>query len=198
MTHLREVFCRLRRAGLTANPAKVKFATSHLSLLGHIVSSNGVIIDPDRTRNITSFPPPHDVKGIARLVGMVNSFAKFIPHLAERAAPLNAFCKKNVKIVWGPEQQQAFDDLKLAIVKPPVLCMPDFSRRFILKTDASSSAVAALLLQVVDGFRQPIAYASRTLTSPERNFSAYELHCFAVLFGLEKFRAYVEHVEIDL
>jgi hypothetical protein len=198
MTHLREVFGRLRRVGLTVNPAKVKFATSHLSFLGHIISNNGVMIDPDRTRNIANFPPPRDVKSIARFVGMVNFFATFIPHLAEQAGPLKALRKKNVNFVWGPEQQQAFDDLKLAIVNPPVLCMPDFSRRFILQTDTSSSAVAAVLLQEVDGFRQPIAYASRTLTSPERNFSAYELECLAVLFGLEKFRAYVEHVEFDL
>jgi hypothetical protein len=179
---LREVFGRLRRAGLTVNPAKVKFATSHLSFLGHIISTNGVMIDPDRMRNITKFPPPHDVKGIARFVGMVNFFGKFIPHLAERAGPLNALRKKNVKFVWGPEQQR----------------MPDFSRHFILQTDASSSAVAAVLLQDFDGFRQPIGYASHTLTSPEKNFSAYELECLAVLFGLKKFRAYVEHVEFDL
>jgi hypothetical protein len=76
--------------------------------------------------------------------------------------------------------------------------MPDFSRRFILQTDASSSAVAAVLLQDFDGFRQHIAYASRTLTSPEKKFSAYELECLTVLFGLEKFRAYVKHVEFDL
>jgi hypothetical protein len=87
IAHLREVFGRLRRAGLTVSPAKVKFATSHLSFLGHIISTNGVMIDPDRTRNITNFPPPRDVKGIARLVGTVNFFGKFIPHLAERAAP---------------------------------------------------------------------------------------------------------------
>jgi hypothetical protein len=101
MTHLREVFGRLRRAGLIVNPAEVKFATSHLSFLGHIVSSNGVMMDPDRTRNITSFPPPRDVKGIARFVGVVIFLAKFIPHLAERAGPLNALRKKNVKFVWG-------------------------------------------------------------------------------------------------
>jgi hypothetical protein len=54
------------------------------------------MIDPDRTRNITNFPPPRDVKGIARFVGMVNVFGKFIPHLADRAGPLNALRKKEV------------------------------------------------------------------------------------------------------
>jgi hypothetical protein len=69
------------------------------------------MIDPDRTRNITNFPPPRDVKGIATFLGMEDFFGKFIPHLAERAGPLNALRKKNAKFVWGPEPQRAFDDL---------------------------------------------------------------------------------------
>jgi hypothetical protein len=76
--------------------------------------------------------------------------------------------------------------------------MADFSRRFIIQTDASSRTVAAVLLQQFEGERQPIAFASRTLTQQERKYSAYELECLAVLFGLEKFRAYLEHVESDL
>jgi hypothetical protein len=196
--HLREVFRRLRNAGLTVNPAKVKFATTHLFFLGHIISPSGVSVDPDRTKAIRKFQTPRDDKGIASFVGMVNFFHKFIPQFAERAAPLNLLRKKGVKFVWGPAQQRAFEDLKLAIINPPVLCMADFSRKFILQTDACSSAVAAVLLQDFDGDRQPIAYASRTLSQQERKFSAYELECLAVLFGLEKFRPYVEHVEFDL
>jgi hypothetical protein len=198
LQHLREVFTRLRKAGLTVNPAKVKFAVSQLAFLGHIISPSGVSVDPSRTTAIKDFPPPRDAKGIARFIGMVNFFHKFIPHLAERAAPLNLLRKKGTQFVWGPGQQQAFEDLKLAIVNPPVLRMADFSRRFILQTDASSLAVAAVLLQDFEGERQPIAFASRTLTQQERKFSTYELECLAVLFGLEKFRGYVEHVEFDL
>jgi transposase InsO family protein len=129
---------------------------------------------------------------------MVNFFHKFIPRFAERAAPLNALRKKGAQFFWGLSQQQAFEDLKLAIINPPVLGMADFSCRFILQTDASSLAVAAVLLQESEGERRPIAFASRTLTQQERKFSAYELECLAVLFGLDKFRGYVEHVEFDL
>jgi hypothetical protein len=74
LQHLREVFTRLRKAGLTVNPAKVKFATPQLSFLGHIVSPSGVSVDPSRTEAIRNFPPPRDVKGIARFIGMVNFF----------------------------------------------------------------------------------------------------------------------------
>jgi hypothetical protein len=76
--------------------------------------------------------------------------------------------------------------------------MADFTRWFILQTDASSIAVAAVLLQDFDGERQPIAFSSRTLSHQEKKFSTYELDCLAILFGLEIFRAYLEHVEFDL
>jgi hypothetical protein len=182
LQHLREVFTRLRKAGLTVNPAKDKFATPQLS----------------RTEAIRNFPSPRDVKGIARFIGMVNFFHKFILRFAERATPLNLLRKKGVSFFWGPDQKKAFEDLKLAIINPPVLRMADFSQRFILQTDASSRAVAAVLLQQFEGERQPIAFASRTLTQQERKYSAYELECLAMLFGLEKFRPYLEHVEFDL
>jgi hypothetical protein len=68
----------------------------------------------------------------------------------------------------------------------PVLAMADFSRRFVLQTDASSSALGAVLSQEVQGQRRPIAFASRTLSIQEKKYSAYELE-YLVLFGVEKF-----------
>ena len=190
---------RLRQAGLTVNPQKVVFATQEISFLGHLVSPGCVRIDPERTRAIRDFPIPHDAKGIARFIGMVNFYHKFIPNLAEVAAPLNGLRKKGMRFVWGPEQQQAFDTLKAAISQPPVLGMANFSEKFVLQTDASGSALGAVLSQEREGFRQPIAYASRTLSAQERKASStYELECLAVLFGTEKFRKYIEHQEFIL
>jgi hypothetical protein len=138
------------------------------------------------------------VKGISRFVG-INFYHKFIPHLADVAAPLNALRKNGVKFVWGKEQQTAIDKLKEAISQPPVLRMADFSKPFVLQTDASGVALGAVLSQDVDGFRQPIAYASRTLSVQDRKASSiYELECLAVLFGMDKFRPYLEHTEFLL
>jgi len=199
LRHLEEVLIRLRGAGLTVNPDKVSFAKSEISFLGHLVSSRGVCIDPARTQAIRDFPPPKDAKGIARFVGMVNFYRRFIPNIAELAAPLNLLRRKGAKFTWGEEQQTSFDLLKEAIMQPPVLAMPDFGRKFILQTDASSVAVAAVLSQEVDGVRQPIAYASRTLTHCEKKSSSvYELECLAVVFGINKFRRFLEHKEFLL
>ena len=198
LIHIREVLDRLKKANLTVKLSKVKFASQELSFLGHRISPAGISIDQERTRAIRNFPPPKDAKGIARFVGMVNYFHKFIPQLAEIASPLNVLRRKGEKFVWGPDQQQAFDQLKEKIMNPPVLGIADFSRKFILQTDACGSAVAAVLLQEFPEGRKPIAYASRTLSRQEKKFSIYELEALAVLFGIEKFRLYLEHAEFDL
>ena len=175
------------------------FATQEISFLGHVISPAGVRIDPERTRAIRDFPPPKDAKGISRFVGMVNFYHKFIPRLADIAAPLNALRKKDVKFMWGKPQQEAFEILKQAIAQAPVLRMAEFDKKFIVQTDASGVALGAVFSQQFDGIRQPIAYASRTLSAQERKASSvYELECLAVLFGTEKFRKYIEHHEFVL
>ena len=126
---------------------------------------------------------------------MVNFYRCFIPYAAEIAAPLNELRKKGAKSVWGEKEQKAYETLKEAIIFPPVLRMPDFSKPFILQTDASSVALGAVLSQVVDGARQPVAFISRTLTQQERKSSVYELECLAVVYALDKFRRFLEHAE---
>jgi len=199
VNHLEVVLERLKEAGLTVNPEKVDFAQPEISFLGHLVSSRGISVDPSKTQGIRDFPPPRDAKGIARFIGMINFYRRFIPNVAEIAAPLNALRKKGAKFEWGEAHQSAFDRLKEAIMQPPVLRMPDFSRPFILQTDASSSAIAAVISQTFDGVRQPIAFASRTLTQAEKKSSSvYELECLAVVFGVDKFRRFLEHSEFLL
>jgi hypothetical protein len=188
LEHIGLVLDRLREAGLTVKPEKVIFATNEISFLGHTVPPAGVQIDPERTRAIRDFPQPRDAKGISRFIGMVNFYHRFIPALADIAAPLNYLRKTGTKFQWEKEQQSAFEQIKKAIAQPPVLGMADFSRKFILQTDASGVALGAVLSQEKDGVRQPVAYASRTLSAHERKSSSiYELDCLAVLFGTDKF-----------
>jgi hypothetical protein len=118
----------------------VVFATQEISFLGHLVLPAGVRIDPDRTRAIREFSTPRNTRGISRFIGMVNFYHKFIPQLANLAAPLNTLRKKGVKFAWGQEQQEAFEALK----------------QFILQTNASSVALRAVLLQECDSVRQPM------------------------------------------
>ena len=146
MVHLREVLARLHAAGLTVNPDKVKFASDQLSFLGHKISVRGVTIDPERTKAILNFLPPRSVKDVARFIGMINYFNKFIPTFADIVALLNAL-HKDVEFVWDEAHQIAFKKLTVSIMSPQILVMPDFSRHFILQTDASPVALGTVLLQ---------------------------------------------------
>jgi hypothetical protein len=102
---------------------------------------------------------------------MVNFYHKFIPNLADLAAPFKSLRKKGASFVWGAEQQESVEALKRAIAQPLVLRMADFNKKFILQTDASGVALAE-----TDRVRQPIAYSSRTLSAQERKApSIYEL-----------------------
>jgi hypothetical protein len=199
LQHFGEFFSGLRDAGLTMNPAKLVFAVQEICFLGHRVSPLGVSIDPERTRATREFPPPKDARGIARFIGMVNFYHHFVPKLAEVAAPLNESRKKGTKFACEERQQKAFKQLKLAISRPRVLGMADFSKTSLVQTDASRVTLAAVLLQENDGGRKLVAYVSRTLSAQVRKaLSAHELECLAVVFGMGKFRQYLEHLKFLL
>jgi len=103
-----------------------------------------------------------------------------------------------VPFAWGDSQQEAFDQLKRKLCEAPLLHVPDFSREFVLTTDASNTAVSAVLQQRMEGGLVPISYHSRILNPAEKKYSTYEKECLAVLFGLEKCRVYLEHKEFEL
>ena len=95
--------------------------------------------------------------------------------------------------MWGPEQQAAFIDIKSCLTTSPTLIRPDFSKPFILHTDASQIGLGAVLCQIGDDDKEHvIAYASRVLHGPETNYTVSELECLAVIWAIEKFRCYLE------
>jgi len=92
--------------------------------------------------------------------------------------------KKNARWHWGTEEEQAFRTLKKALASAPILACPDFDRRFIIQTDASTTGLGAELTQHFEEGERVIAYASRTLNGDEKNYSATELECLAVMWGI--------------
>jgi hypothetical protein len=116
---------------------------------------------------------------------MVDFYARFIPDFSGRAAPLHGL-KKRVPFHWREEHQEAFDALKQTLCEAPVLQAPDFSKEFVLVTDASDLAVSAVLHQRIGGELAPISYYSRFLTPAERRHSTYEKECLSVVFWLQQ------------
>ncbi len=101
--------------------------------------------------------------------------------------------KKNApnKVVWGEEQEVAYNMLKECLMKSPVLRLPDMSKDFVLRTDASDVGVGAVLMQDHEGELFPIAYASKKFLGREKNYSVIERECLALVWAILKFSVYL-------
>ena len=190
---LQAVLDKLREAGLTVNMAKSKFCRTSLKFLGHIVSSAGVHVDPEKTEAVHNYPVPTTLKALQRFLGMAGWYHRFVPNFSRLAEPLNALKRKGAKFRWSAECQDAFEKLKDHLIRPPVLAHPNFNLPFVVYTDASEVGLGAVLVQQADaGTEEVLAFASRSLSAAERNYSATELECLAVVWALERWRIYLE------
>lgn len=192
MKHLEQVLQKLREAGLKLKPRKCSIAQERLQYLGHIVDSSGVRPDPANVEALTTYPPPKHVKGVQQFLGICGYYRRFIPDYTTISKPLTALTKKNVSFEWTEECQQAFKKLKGYLLSYPLLRHPDFQKPFAIYTDASAYGVGAILKQLDDeGKEVVVSYASRMLSKPERNYSATERECLAIIFAVKKFRPYL-------
>ncbi len=121
-------------------------------------------------------------------LGLTGYYRQFIRGYADIAHPLTSLLKKDAKFHWGPEQQNGFETLKVKLTSAPVLILPDYTKEFILCTDASDIGLGGILMQEGNGKPQPIAYVSTLYTSAERNYSITERETLAVIYCLERFR----------
>lgn len=81
--------------------------------------------------------------------------------------------------------------MKDLLCKRPILKLPDFDRTFILRTDASEDGIGAVLLQLENDEKLPVAYASRKLQDREQSYAVIEKECLAVVWGVQKFHQYL-------
>lgn len=189
---LEKVFEKLLAAGLTVNRDKCIFMRPELKYLGFVVDKNGLHTDPDKVACMLGYPTPKNVKEVRRFVGMVSWYRRFIPNFATRMAPISKLTRKNQRFLWTSDCEHAFSDIKQCLVKSPILTCPDFTKEFVLQTDASQVGLGCVLTQNFGDEERVISYASRALTPQESKYSVTELECAAVLFGIEKYRCYFE------
>lgn len=190
---VRRVLERIREAHLTARPTKCDVGCSKVEFLGHIVGQGEVIPLPDKIKKALTTTRPTTKKEVRSFLGLVGYYRKYIPHMSTIATPLTDLTRKNepTKVNWKAEHEHAFSTLKDRLCNYPILRLPDATKEFVLRTDASDVGIGAVLMQSDEGKYFPICYASRKLLARERVYSVVERECLALAWAVKKFEYFL-------
>lgn len=197
LQRLENVFKRLEEANLKIKTSKCHFMYEETKMFGFKVDRHGIQPLKDRIEAIRDLPIPQTLKAVRSFLGVTSYYRKFIKNYSTIASPLSDLTKKgeqgqNKKIQWGEIHQKAFDTLKDALTKPPILVHFSERRDTILRTDASYTGIGAELLQIQeDQSLKPVAYVSRKLSKNHSSWSASEIELFAIVYACHHFRHFL-------
>ncbi|KAK8942884.1 hypothetical protein KSP39_PZI008966 [Platanthera zijinensis] len=192
--HLKIVLQTLKNQALYAKFSKCDFWLNEISFLGHVVTEQGLSVDPIKVEAIMNWPRPTTVTEIRSFLGLAGYYRKFVKNFSAVALPLTKLTRKNVPFIWTEDCQAAFDRLKESVTTAPVLVMPCGSEGFQIYSDASLKGLGCVLMQ--NG--KAIAYASRQLKEAERNYPTHDLELAAVVFALKIWRHYLYGARCDI
>ena len=189
----KRVLQRLMVNDLYLKPKKCEFCKEKIEWLGMVIQEGKIAMDPGKLKGIQDWPAPTTVKQVQGFLGFRNFYRCFIRGFSEIARPLNELLKKDRKFEWTTECQQAFDDLKTRFTSEPVLMMPDQTKPFQIKCDASKYVLGAILTQIdSNGNRHPCAFISKTFSPAERNYEIYDRELLAFIRTLKEWRHYIQ------
>ena len=188
---LNQVLSRFSDAGLKLKLSKCSFLKKEIKFLGHKVDKDGIHTLDDKVHAVSNFPVPKSAEQVRSFLGLSGFYRQFIKDFSKIAEPLSSLLKKDVPFEWSDAQETAFQSLKTALSTAPVLAFPNFKDDFYLCTDASNVGIGAVLMQKFSGKFRAIAYASRLLNKPERNYSVTDREALAVVWALRHFRVLI-------
>lgn len=205
IVHLTDFLKTLTKVGLKLNPRKCTFATGKAKILGFIISRGGKVEpNPAKIKSVEVMPPPMNTNNntvnislLKGFLGCINFYSKFIPNFKETAEPLYAFQRKGASKEWTQKAQKAFETLKGAMMRPPILHTFRQNRKCILECDASDYAIGCVFGQETEeGDKVIIAFLSQLLSSAERNYSTAEKECLALVWSLKRLHTFLEEKTI--
>jgi hypothetical protein len=173
--HLKKVFLKCRKFGLSLNPKKSFFSMKEGKLLGHIVSTEGVRIDPSRLEAIKTLSLARYKKEIQSFLGKIHYLRRFISNFVELVKFITSMIRKGNEVKWTFEARNSFDQIKKALTEAPFLIRPNYSKEFLIFSFSSHDTLAAFLLpKNIDGIEQPISFFSRVLRDAEVRYDIME------------------------
>ena len=188
----REVCRRIQEAGGKLKSEKCEFGRTEVTFLGRVVNERGQSTMPEKVRAVENAPEPQNASQLKSFIGLVSYYQQFVPNLATVLVPLYELLRKGALWKWTVTRQRAFEKAKSLLASAGTLSHYDPSSPLVLTCDASAHGIGAVLAHVQpDGVERPVAFASRTLNSAERNYSQVEKEALACVFGVTKFHMYL-------
>ncbi|KAG7593905.1 hypothetical protein ISN45_Aa01g026930 [Arabidopsis thaliana x Arabidopsis arenosa] len=192
--HIRTVLERLREQKLFAKLSKCSFWQRSIGFLGHIISDQGVSVDPEKIRSIKEWPRPKNATEIRSFLGLAGYYRRFVKGFASMAQPMTRLTGKDTKFQWSEECEKSFSELKSMLTSAPVLTLPEADEPYMVYTDASIMGLGCVLMQR----GRVIAYASRQLRKHEGNYPTHDLEMAAVVFALKIWRSYLYGAKVQI
>ncbi|MGH0153042.1 UNVERIFIED_CONTAM: hypothetical protein FKN15_023917, partial [Acipenser sinensis] len=183
----------LREAGLTANPEKCFVGLKEAKYLGYVVGGGRIKPQLNKIDAIKNWPTPQTKKQVRAFLGLAGYYRRFVPEFSTITAPLSDLTKKAapVKVKWSEAAETAFQTVIEILCNEPVLAVADFTKMFIVQTDASDVGLGAVLSQMKEGVEHPLMYLSRKLLPRERGYAVVEKECLAVKWAIESLKYYL-------
>ncbi|GBO28222.1 Transposon Ty3-G Gag-Pol polyprotein [Araneus ventricosus] len=190
--HLRLVLERLSQSGIRANKNKCIFKTKAVEFLGFVIDASGIHLSDSKVRAIHEALRPKNKTELQAFLGLLNFYHSFLKDKATIAEPLNRLLEKNADWKWTSAHEKAFAAVKELLSSDSVLVPFNEKLPLILTCDASPYGVGYVLSHLMtDGREAPIVYASRTLTSTDRNYSQLDKEALSIIDGVKKFHCFL-------
>jgi hypothetical protein len=157
-THLRLIFECCRYFQIRLNPNKCSFYVTSGHLLGFIVSTMGIMVDPLKVEAIVQFPPPRTILQLQSLQCKANFLRRFIANYVEITKGFMCLLKKDVPFIWDKVVQRSFDALKHTLTTAPLLRPSNYNKDFLLYLAAAESTIGMVLVQEDDSFSEYVIY----------------------------------------
>ena len=173
--HLRLVLEKLKEHQLYAKFSKCEFWLKKVGFLGHVISAEGIAVDPSKVEAVTEWKAPTSVGEIRSFLGLAGYYRRFIENFSKIAKPMTELLKKDTKFKWTEDCEASFQELKKRLVTAPVLILPDIHKDYHVYCDASRQGLGGVLMQ--EG--KVVAYTSRQLQPHEMNYATHDLELAA-------------------
>lgn len=185
---------RAKEKNVKFNREKVQYKQKEIKFLGHIISGEGISLNPSRTQAIQALNPPKNKKELQTMLGFINYVRNYIPNLSDISTPIRELLKKSVVFQWLDQHDQCLKKIKNLITNAPILKAFNCNESITIQTDASKDGLGCCLLQN----KRPVSFASCSLTDAEKNYAQIEKEMLAIVFACSKWHNLIYGREIEI